>query len=164
MEVGVFTGYTLISANYQNNRRCVGIDSFMPDQIFSIKPEDVRAKCRFNLTNYTYNTLLIDGDFRTVTAEQIEQPVGVHFIDGDHCYKAVKEGFDWITPKLSKDAIIILDDVGYPEVTKAITEVAQRPGYSVLFFYAPQYVGESVYPVGDKVLHQGLAILRYERP
>lgn len=164
LEVGVFTGFTLISANYLNNRHCVGIDSFMPDQIFSIKPDDVRAKCKFNLMNYTYNTLLIDGDFRSVKADQIKKPVAVHFVDGDHSYEAVKDGIAWVKPLLANEALIIFDDVGYPAVTKALLEVAGEPGFELVFLYRPLYVGDAVYPVGDKVLHQGLAILRYAKP
>jgi predicted O-methyltransferase YrrM len=164
LEVGVFTGFTLISANYQNNRHCVGIDSFQPDQIFSIQPADVRLKCAYNLKNYTSNTKLIEGDFRAVTQEMVEKLVGVHFIDGDHNYQAVIDGINWVTPMLAKDAIVIIDDVGYQEITRAITEIADYPGYELFFFYAPLYVGDTVYPVGDKVLHQGLAILRYAKP
>lgn len=163
LEVGVFTGFTLISANYQNNRHCVGVDSFEPDQIFSITSNDVKAKCAWNLKNYTCNTTLIEGDFRTVAPETIKRPIGVHFIDGDHCYQAVKDGVAWVTPQLANDAVVLFDDVGYPEVTKAIMETAQEPGYQLVFFYRPQYVGDTVYSVGDKVLHQGLAILRYSR-
>lgn len=161
LEVGVFTGYTLISANYQNKRRFVGIDSFQPDQIFSIKPDDVRTKCKFNLMNYTYNTLLIDGDFRAVTKEQVAQPVGVHFIDGDHNYKAVKEGIAWVKPMLSKDALVILDDICYPEIFQAVMETASEPGFELVFLHRPLYVGAAHYPVGDRTLHFGLAILRY---
>lgn len=164
LEVGVFTGFTLISANYQNNRHCVGVDSFLPDQIFSIKPDDVRTKCAFNLKNYTSNTLLIDGDFRHVTADQVKYPVAVHFIDGDHNYNAVKDGIAWVKPLLAKDALIIFDDVGYQGITKAIIETMQEPGFEPVFFHRPNYVGGTVYPVGDKVLHQGLAILRYSQP
>ena len=164
LEVGVFTGYTLISANYQNMKKCVGIDSFQPDQVFSIKPDDVRAKLKFNLMNYTYNTDMIDSDFRTVTKDQIKSPVAVHFIDGDHNYEAVKEDIEWVKPMLAKDALLIFDDVGYAGITKAIQEAAQQPGFELVFFYKALYVGEAVYSVGDKVLHQGLAILRYTKP
>lgn len=162
LEVGVFTGFTLISANYQNMKRCVGIDSFQPDQVFSIKPDDVREKLKFNLINYTYNTLLFDGDFRTVTPEQVGQKVAVHFIDGDHNYEAVKEGIAWVKPMLSKDALLIFDDVGYQGITKAIIETMQEPDFEPVFFHKPLYVGDAIYSVGDKVLHQGLSILRYK--
>ncbi len=161
LEVGVFTGYTLISANYQNNRTCVGIDSFQPDQIFSIKPEDVRAKCFFNLKNYTTNALLIEGDFRNVPPEQIKNPVGVHFIDGDHNYKAVKEGIAWVKPMLAKDALVIFDDLCYPDISKAVVETMQEPGFEPVFFHRPLYVNGNFYPVGDRVMHMGLSILRY---
>jgi predicted O-methyltransferase YrrM len=162
LEVGVFTGYTLIAANYQNRRNCIGIDSFQSDQIFSIKPEDVRAKCMFNLKNYTTHAMLIDGDFRAVPKEQIKQPVGVHFIDGDHNYKAVKDGLEWIKPMLTKDAIVILDDLCYPDIFKAVIEAAIDPDFELIFFHRPLYVSDSFYPVGDRVLHMGLAILRYK--
>ncbi len=163
LEVGVFTGYTLISANYQNNRQCIGIDSFQPDQVFSIKPDDVRSKCKFNLMNYTTNALLIDGDFRNVPPEQITKPVGVHFIDGDHNYNAVMEGLEWVKPMLAKDAIVIFDDVCYPDISKAIIEtIWEEPdNFEPVFFHKPLYVAGSFYPVGDRVLHMGLAILRY---
>lgn len=161
LEVGVFTGYTLISANYNNNRKCVGIDSFQPDQIFSIKPDDVRAKCLFNLKNYTTNVTLIDGDFRNVSKDQIVSPVSVHFIDGDHNYQAVKEGVAWVKPMLAKDSILIFDDVMYPEISKAVMETAVEPGFEPVFFHRPLYVSDTFYAMGDRVLNNGLAILRY---
>jgi len=161
LEVGVFTGYTLIAANYSNNRLCVGIDSFKPDQIFSIKPEDVRAKCKFNLMNYTTNALLIDGDFRDVPKEQIAQPVGVHFIDGDHSYQAIKDDINWVKPMLAKNALVIFDDVIYPDISKAIMETALESGFEPVFFHRPLYVADTFYALGDRVLNNGLAILRY---
>lgn len=164
LEVGVFTGFTLASAGYLNNRRCIGVDSFQPEQVFSIPPEEVKTRCKKNLFNYSYNTLLIEADFRAVDPQMVDGPVGVHFIDGDHNYQAVKDGIAWVTSLLADEAVVVFDDVGYEGITQAVTETANQPGYEVVFFSRPLYVGDTVYSVADKVLHQGLAILRYSRP
>lgn len=161
LEVGVFNGYTLVSANYQNFKRCIGVDNFT--QIFGLDPEAVKAKCRQNLMMYANDCLLIEADFREVTPEVVEKPIGVHFVDGDHSYEAVRAGMKWVKPMLASDAVILFDDAGYKGVSQAILECAQEPGFELMFLQKPLYVGDAVYPVGDRVLHQGLAMLRYSR-
>lgn len=161
LEVGVFNGYTLLSANYSNFKRCIGVDNF--SQIFSLDPEAVKAKCKQNLMMYSNDVLLIESDYKDVTPEVVGKPIGVHFVDGDHCYQAVKEGMEWVKPMLAKEAIILFDDAGYKEVSKAILEQANEPGFELMFMQKPLFVGDTVYPIGDHVLHQGLAILRYTR-
>lgn len=160
LEVGVFTGYTMIAASYLNNRVCVGIDSFMPDQIFSLDREAVKDRCMKNLRALTINCTIIESDFRTVTPEQVGRSVGVHFIDGDHNYGAVMEGMEWVTPMLSKESVIVFDDFCYPEIRKAVMEIGQRPGHELIFMNRPLYVGSSVYPIGDKVFQTGVAVMR----
>ena len=162
LEVGVFNGHTLISANYQNFKRCIGVDNF--SQIFGLDPEAVKAKCKHNLMMYSNDVLLIESDYKQVTPEVVGKPIGVHFVDGDHSYQAVKEGIEWVKPLLSKDAVILFDDAGYKEVSRAILEVAQEPEFELMFLQKPLFVGDTVYPVGDHVLHQGLAMLRYSQP
>lgn len=159
LEVGVFNGYTLVSANYSNFKRCIGVDNFT--QIFSLNPESVKAKCKQNLMMYSTNVLLIESDYKKVTSEVVGKPIGVHFVDGDHSYKAVKEGMEWVKPMLAKEAVILFDDAGYKEVSKAILESASEPGFELMFMQKPLFVGDTVYPIGDHVLHQGLAMLRY---
>lgn len=163
LEVGVFTGYTMASASYLNNRNCIGIDSFQPNQLMSLPPQAVKERCMKNLQTLAINCLVLESDFRDIKKEQIGQPVGVHFIDGDHNYKAVMDGIDWITPMLSKDAVVVFDDVCYPEITRAINDIRNRPGHELVFLNRPLYVGDSMYPVGDKVFGTGIAVMRVSR-
>lgn len=160
LEIGVFTGYTLMAAHYFNNKVCIGIDHF---NSFGIDPEVMRSQCKKNVEylsrSQNQGLLVLDADFKDVTKEMVGRSAGVFFIDGGHSYEETRDQMDWGTPLLSKEAIVVFDDLCFPGVTQAVNEIAARPGHELLFYAKPYYVGEGFYTDRDRVLNTGLAVV-----
>lgn len=141
LEVGTYAGYTLISAGYQNNTMCVGVDDFSLGDI--IKPEhheSARNSLRSILNSHLLahgpiNHKFIESDFRTVemSAESVGK-LGVLFIDGKHTGEEVKETIEKFGPYLAKDALLIFDDVQFNGIPKVITKMAQSDDYELLLY------------------------------
>lgn len=166
VEVGVFTGSTLCAAGYETGHRCIGIDKYDPGDIRTMARIDsvkVRDRCIYNLGALATNTVLIEKDFRKVTAEDIELPVAVSFIDGKHSYADVKLNLEWLLPKLADEAIIVFDDVNYDGVSKAIFEFTPKP-FELLAYVKPicQNALYTFSPV-ERFINNGVAIFRYSR-
>ena len=168
LEVGVFTGFTLLSAHYANAKQCIGIDNFNPTAIFTVDPKDLKNELAYNISRYSKSVgddiYVLEADFKDVTADKIPKPVGVFFVDGGHSYEDTMAQVDWGTPFLAKEAVIVMDDATFPSVSKAITEIANRPGHDLLFLAKPYYCGEGYYPDRDRVLNTGLAVFGYKKP
>lgn len=126
VEVGVFTGYTLISAGYDNGRILLGVDSFdtegpdssvgseIPRQV--IKDQLARNMDRFKQVRAN----IIESDFRKVDLTGAK--TGVAYIDGRHDYKSVIDNLEWLHPSLAKDAVLIFDDPDCEGVADAILD------------------------------------------
>jgi len=164
LEIGVFTGYTLMAAHYMNTKICIGIDHFTS---FGLDPEVVRNQCKKNIEYFSRSMnqgiLVLDANFKIVKKEDIGRSIGVFFIDGDHSYEETIAQMDWGTPLLSDQAVIIFDDLCFPGVSKAVDEIVKRPGHELLFYAKPYYVEEGFYTDRDRVVNTGLAIVSYRR-
>jgi len=79
----------------------------------------VMAELKFN--NYE----LIKG-FSYDAAKDFNEPIGMLFIDGCHCYECVKKDFLLWSPKIIKDGLIIFHDAGFDGVGKVIEGIAKR--------------------------------------
>lgn len=164
LEIGVFTGFSLMAAHYYNSRTCIGIDHF---NSFGIEPDVMRNQCKKNIEYLTRSqnqgVLVIDGDFKNVTKEMVGRSIGVFYVDGGHSYEDTLAQVDWGTPFLSDEAVILFDDVCFPGVKQAVDDVMKRPGHDLLFYAKPYYVGEGFYTDRDRVLNTGLAVVSYRR-
>lgn len=130
LEVGTFSGYSLVSAGYQNNTLCVGVDDLSLSEVVkegsrdSVRPH-VRGILNNNLAEYgSPNMQFIESDFRSVTLNgESSGKLGVLFVDGNHTKEDVRETLAKFEPYMCKDAVVIFDDVQYgniPEVLKGI--------------------------------------------
>lgn len=164
LEIGVFTGYTLMAAHYYNAKVCIGIDHF---NSFGIDPEVVKNQCKKNIEymsrSQNQGVLVIDSDFKDVTKEMIGRSIGALFVDGGHSYEETRDQVDWATPLLSDQAVILFDDLCFAGVKQAVDEIMKRPGHELLFYAKPYYVGEGFYTDRDRVLNTGLAVVGYRR-
>jgi hypothetical protein len=172
VEVGVFTGATLCSAAYVNEKICIGIDNYLPDemiQITGMTPEAVKARCLANIrciSNERGHVRLIEKSFRDVTKEEIGGPVAVSFIDGKHDYAGVMDNLEWLEPMLADHAILVFDDVNYVEVSLAIEDwMGKHPeNYDMLAYIKPAYMdGKDLCSIRDRFLNNGVCIIRYHR-
>lgn len=173
LEVGVFTGSTLCQAAYVNERFCVGIDNYLPDEIKQITgmPSDfIRDRCLFNINCLGRGRIkLIEKDFRDVSVEEISLPVAVSFIDGKHDYAGVMDNLKWLEPKLADHAILVFDDINYIEVSLAIEDwmSSHADHYDMLAYIKPFY-GDSaddsnLCSVRDRFINNGVCVIRYHK-
>lgn len=157
LEVGTFSGYTLISAGYQLNAICIGVDNLSMNEL--VKPEakeagknSVRAILTQNLSQYgSINTRFVELDFRDVgLTEDSKGLLSVLFIDGDHTRDEVKLTFEKFTPYFSKDAVIVFDDVQFGGISTYIAELMAGDEYEMLAYLV------STPNEHDKTVHQNM--------
>lgn len=168
LEVGVYNGTTLCSASYNNEKDCIGIDNYNQGSVEYIdqKASDVKNRCLNSIRCISNKIKLIDKDFREVKKEEIEKPVAVAFIDGKHDYPSVVENFEWLEPLLSDSAIIVLDDVNYLEVSKAMGYWIGKNGnhYDLLTYIKPFYQDNRyISSLYERFLNNGVAIIMFNR-
>lgn len=141
LEVGTFSGYTLISSGYQLNAMCIGVDDFSMEGL--IKPEQkeqmknsVRELLRNNLKQYSdINAQFVESDFRNISFPgDVKEKLAVLFIDGVHTKAEVKETIEKFSPYFSKDAVIVFDDVQFGEIPSYIAELLLSGEYEMLAY------------------------------
>lgn len=137
LEIGTFTGYSLISASHQNSTaHFVGIDNFSIAGISTdaVQRQWVKDRLRVNLEHWSHpKRRVIDGDFRDVTLEEGTK-IGVFYIDGKHTYDEVIENFKWGDKYLADEALIVIDDITIPGVGEGIRDwVKEHPEYDEFF-------------------------------
>ena len=136
LEVGIWRGCSLLSAALWNSARCIGIDNFSefnygPDGKFDERPEEELKK---NLARFPVeNTEWYKGDYREVIKNLKDLRVDVYFYDGNHSYENQTEGLRIMLPYLSKECVIIVDDINWEQVERANNDfIKENPFKSVL--------------------------------
>lgn len=141
LEIGTFAGYTLISAGYQSNAMCVGVDDFSLEE--QIRPESrgaakelLRTVLNKHLEAYgSTNHKFIESDFRNVVlSKESEGKLGVLFIDAKHDSKEVEEAMAKFEPYLAPKAVIIFDDVQFNGIPSALQKLWQSGEYEMLLY------------------------------
>ncbi len=134
LEIGVLTGFTMISAGRGNSRSIIGIDN--SSEFGNMEDRLMKNLEMFPHPSYQY----ISEDFRNVgIAEENERKVGVLYIDGRHDFKEVTDSFEWADRGLLADnAIIVLDDIAVNGVYEAIREWQKtHENYKMVFMARP---------------------------
>jgi predicted O-methyltransferase YrrM len=168
VEVGVFTGTTLVSAFWANGKPCVGIDSYGANLAeATVLPADhIRERARTNVSQLAHGVKLIEKDFRDVKTDELPGKVAVCFIDALHTFDEVRENLAWLELKLADDALVFFDDINHTGVSQAIFEwLDAHPQSAELTCYIrPHYENERyISSVEDRVLNNGFAIVRWHR-
>ena len=128
LEVGIYRGRSIISAALFNpSTQCIGIDNFSESNginrtfsgktIDNIPNEEVLNTnlSKFpELNNVTYYKNDCEEELKTLKAK-----IDVYFYDGNHSYESQIKGLNSILPRLSKNGIIIVDDVNLTDVQNA---------------------------------------------
>lgn len=114
LEIGTFTGYTLIAASHHNSRcEFWGIDNMrlLGEKTTQDKQDWVRNRLKTNLDHFKYgNHKFIEADYKNVTLPA-DKKIGVFLIDGHHTKEEVLENFTWAHGKLADEALIAIDDI-----------------------------------------------------
>ena len=106
LEVGTYTGSSLISALYKNNLKGYCVDNW---QQFGGKQE-----FEHNLQSFApylpQSITVLDKDCWTVSKKDILDPVDIFLYDGGHTYEEQKKAITYFTDFLSEYSIILVDD------------------------------------------------------
>lgn len=175
VEIGVYTGFTLCAAGYQNVTHCIGIDDFSLDDFYDQKdPEQVKKVFRDSVNNNIAhirnpNIQFIEADFRNVALDLESgnnkkiKSIGVLYLDGCHTTEQTIEGFKWAEPMLSDDAVIILDDSDQLRVEKAVGQIILEGNCRLLIHAIHTRDPHMVDVVLDEGICTGLTVLHYKR-
>lgn len=168
VEVGVFAGATLISAAYNNGKRCIGIDNYDMDYLkgMGCDPKAVRDRCHYNIDVTKCGAVLIEKDFNAVTKEEIAYPIAVSFIDGTHDFKSVMDNLRWLEPMLADEAVILFDDVNYEGVSRAIFSwlYQNQKTWDMTAYVKPFFFNDkNTHSLTDRFLNNGVAVLHYHK-
>lgn len=167
VEIGSFTGYTLISASHHNsNKRFIGIDNMrlLGDKSTPEQKEWVRNRLRINLEHFkSGNHFIIEDDYRNVKLPE-QTKIGVFLIDGHHTREEAYDNFRWVKPYLSDSALIGIDDISISGVGEGVKNwVRDHPEEYEEFFRM------NVYHPPDNIDHwspafwNGLSLVSFRR-
>jgi hypothetical protein len=169
VEVGTFTGGTLVSACYRTGKVCIGIDPYDKEYLWKMcaaNAPTVKDAAHRNIETFCTSAKIIEKDFKEVTPEEIGHPIGVAFIDGAHMKEPVLQNLEWLHPQLADNAVIIFDDVAFVGVFQALFSwlSAHADHYELLTFVKPFFQDDKyLYGLQDRLLNQGIAILQVHK-
>lgn len=157
-EIGVYTGYTMVSAGFGHHRHIIGVDN-------SSEFGDATEKRTENMRNFPHGLYqFIPADFRNVSLpSESKKKVGVLYIDGKHDFKEVMDSFTWAENDILSDkAIVVLDDVSVNGVSDAIFEwLSNKKDFKPIFYLKPFFKENSFqHDISSGI---GFAVLKYER-
>jgi predicted O-methyltransferase YrrM len=161
VEVGSLFGASLIGASRGNTGDFVGIDNFefpgtetkgrkIPPASREALEESLR---RFGAENAT----IVEGDaFAVLESGGLdERIVGVYYFDGPHDEDSQVRGLQAIEPHLAEEALLVVDDHDWEQVTRAtLRYLESQPNARMLF-----EIGGA--PKGQPQWWEGVAVLGY---
>lgn len=159
-EIGVYTGYTMISAGIGQPRHIIGVDN-------SSEFGDMKGRLMKNLDIFCHpNYQFIPHDFRNIGLDvSNERKTGVLYIDGKHDYKEVKDSLNWANNGILADkSLVVLDDISVDGVSEAINEwVSENKDYKTVFYLKPKFSCNDGLWSHDISIGLGIAVIKYER-
>lgn len=157
LEIGVYTGFTMISAGLGHQRSIIGVDN-------SSEFGDVRERFHRNTGMFVhYGYQYIATDFRNVQLSPAnEKKTGVLYIDGKHDYKDLMDSLAWAENGILSDkSIIVIDDIGVKGISEGIEDwLKSHQDYKTIFYLRPNFDGSTGH---DFSIGLGLAVLKKEK-
>jgi predicted O-methyltransferase YrrM len=135
LEVGSYRGRSLVGAALgQAHDRFLAIENFRE---FGLDPARSERLLRAALRDWDVadRVTFRRGDaFRLIPRGVVTRPVGVYFYDGAHSRLAQYLALGLVEPLLADEALVVIDDASWPQVTRATAAyLARHPGYRLLF-------------------------------
>lgn len=159
-EIGVYRGFTMISAGLGQKRNIVGIDNFSE---FGNNKATLTANLNaLSSPNYQF----IEADFRQIGIDEKNKgKTGILYIDGKHEYQEVMDTFAWAENGILSDkSLIVIDDLAVNGVSQAVNEwVSTHPEYKTIFYMKPYFDDSNGSWSHDISIGLGLAILKREK-
>lgn len=160
VEVGTFKGRSLCGAAFEAERGTFyGIENFRE---FFMDAPGARDELEANVARFTDpgRVRIVAGDAFDLLRRPgaVPEPVGVYFYDGAHERLAHYLALGVAEQHLADEALVVVDDAGWPLVAAATRRYVRRhPGYELLFALEAEYEN-------DPRWHNGVWVLRYRRP
>jgi len=133
LEIGCWTGSTLVSALYGNNERiqsAIAIDNWSQFQ-----RENPHVQIRRNIAKYAFNAPLrfIEQDCFTVALNEVfSQPVNIYFYDGAHEFADQEKAFTYFNLIFDDVFIAVVDDWNHPPAREGTKSAFKKLNYTVL--------------------------------
>jgi hypothetical protein len=113
LEVGTYTGSSLISSIYKNNITAYAVENWSE---FEGPKEEFISNVQKLLSNEPY--ILIEKDFHQVTEEDVTKKIDIFMYDGMHTYDCQYESIKYFYPFYADTFIILVDDWFFPIVSE----------------------------------------------
>jgi protein O-GlcNAc transferase len=163
VEVGTYYGASLIGAMRGNEGRdFVAIDVFsfeVPEVKDRKLPAASREGLEENLRRFGLEgATILEGDaFEVIEGGSLgDRRVGVYYFDGPHDYESQVRGLQAIEPWLADEALLVVDDHDWEQVTRATRDYLASQAKAQLLF---EIGGE---PKGQPQWWEGVAVLAWK--
>lgn len=160
LEVGTYQGGSLVSALLKNQVRAIGVDSFSEFtgsnnlELTTKHLADFGVLDRVSLRNMGFADFFAQQDpsFRAQ----------VYYYDGAHDYQTQLAGLETAWPFLANDAVILVDDYTYFEVSSSLNQFIanHRDQVKLRFVMLP---ADTVPPGVDKIWWNGVVVLQVKK-
>lgn len=124
VEIGSFKGasaYLLAAGSAGHHAAIHCIDTFMAENVEGSLGADTYAEFARNVTLFQ-DRIRVHRGWSTEVVGEIEQPIDMLFVDGDHSYEGVSADLRHYLPRLATQGIVIMHDSAHPPVAQAIRE------------------------------------------
>jgi protein O-GlcNAc transferase len=143
VEVGTYYGASLIGAMRGNEGDFVAIDRFEfgPLEVKGVQlPAASRAGLEATLRAFgAGDPTILEGDaFKVLEGGALgDRRVGVYYYDGPHDYDSQVRGLRAVEPWLADEALIIVDDLDWEDVGRAVRDYLEAENRAELLFDIP---------------------------
>lgn len=119
LNIGLYHGFTFIAGCKGSNdeKTCIGVDSYVKWQDAADHFIDYMNKRAGNKTYFFRESF---ETFFKLHMPQFDKKIGVYFYDADHGEKATIKALQLAEPFMSKDCIVMLDDINLACVRRAM--------------------------------------------
>jgi len=120
VEVGTYQGGSLISALMGNEARAIGVDSFTEFTTTNNYEQTQNNLVKFGVAN---RVELVNARYQDFFANvPTDFVIQTYYYDGEHNYEGQLAGMEAGWPYLRPGSILIVDDLLYPPVTRAVNQ------------------------------------------
>jgi len=121
VEVGTYQGGSLISALRDNDARAIGVDSF--GEFKETNNQEITRRNLATFFSVSPRVVLYNMGFKEFFAQcSANLKIQVYYYDGAHDYETQLAGMEAAWKFLLPGSIVLVDDLTYPEVTRAVNQ------------------------------------------
>jgi predicted O-methyltransferase YrrM len=133
LEIGSYLGASsrFLAAGMPGGGRLYCVDTWN-NETMPEGPRETLPEFRKNVAPFLDRITIVRKNSKDLAAADVQLPLDLAFIDGDHSYMAVKRDFDTVSPWLGDGKILAFHDVTYFEgVSRVVGEAMATGGWQV---------------------------------